>query len=107
MDLDTLVPAGGGSLSRPVLGPHRQAVATFTQTETPHPDDIWEPLSRVTGMTADGQQGDPLGGYQPGRSIEHEPVDDAERDSQHTVQRAYSFAETAGQVRAALRPVSF
>lgn len=104
MDLDTLVPAGGGSLSRPVMGPHRVPVATFTPAQTPHPDAIWEPLSRVTGMTADGQQGDPLGGYRLGHGLEHEPLDTAEKDSEHTVQKAFSLHDTVGQIRSALRP---
>ena len=106
MDLDTLVPAGGGSLSRPVLGPRRQIIGTFTPAQTPDPGDLWEPLTRTTGITAGGQQGDPFGGYRPGHGLEHEPLDSAEKAGQHTAQSAYSFAETAGQVRAALRPGS-
>ena len=103
IDDPDLTPAGG-TLSRPVLGPHRVPVATFTPAQTPHPDAIWEPLTRTTGMTADGQQGDPFGGYRPGHGLEHEPLDSAEKARQRTVQSAYSFAETADQIRSALRP---
>jgi hypothetical protein len=92
----------GGTLSRPVLGPHRRVVATFTPTQTPDPADLWEPFSRTTDQARDGQQGDPLGGYRPGHGIEHEPVDDAERASQHTVQR-FDHVQAANQIRSALR----
>jgi hypothetical protein len=71
-----------------------------------HPDAIWEPFTRTTGMTREGQQGDPLGGYRPGHGLEHEPVDQAERNSEHTVQHA-AFTNTASQIRAALRPGNF
>lgn len=103
MDLDTLVPAGGGSLSRPVLGPHRVPVATFTPAQTPHPDELWQPFTRVTGMTADGQQGDPLGGYRPGHGIGHEPLDQDEKQSQHTAQIAAPHAIADSMVRSAMR----
>jgi hypothetical protein len=65
-----------------------------------------------------------IGGHllTPGQSIEHEPVDDAERAAQHTAQAAYKSAigelqngqqdsapafdlnEAAGNIRSALRP---
>jgi hypothetical protein len=103
MDLDTLVPAGGGSLSRPVLGPHRRVVATFTPTQTPDPADLWQPFTRTTDMTRDAPQGAPLG-YRPGHGQEHEPVDLAERNSEHTVQNAVRpHEETARSIRTALR----
>ena len=92
-----------GALPRPVLGPHRVPVATFTPTLTPHPDELWRPFTRTNDVTRDGFQGAPLS-YQPGRSIEHEPLDQGEKDSARTTQRAYSFAETAGHIRSALRP---
>jgi hypothetical protein len=76
-------------------------VAQFTPTQTTDPADLWHG-GRTTDVTRDGQQGSPLG--LPGH-LEHEPVDDAERGSQHTVQRAYSFAETASQIRSALRGI--
>lgn len=105
MDISELAPAGA-DMSRQVIGPHGRAVATFTPTQTPDPGDIWEPFSRTNDTTRDGQQGSPLG-YRPGHGIEHEPVDDAERASQRTAQSAYSFTETAGQIRSALRPAGF
>lgn len=100
MDLDTLVPAGGGSLSRPVLGPHRVPVATFTPAPDLALDEIWHG-GRTTGMTRDGLQGAPFG---PGHSIEHEPLDTAEKDSEHTMHKAFSLHDTGGQIRSALRP---
>jgi hypothetical protein len=104
MNLDDpdLTPAGA-SLSRPVLGPHRQAVAQFTPTRVVHPDELWEPFSRTTDQACDGSQGAPLG-YRPGHCLEHEPLDQDEKASGHSAQNAYSFAETAGQIRSALRP---
>lgn len=64
-------------------------------------------------MTAGGRQGEPLGGYRPGRSIEHEPVNRAERYAQHTAKAAVENAGKDGeaphmttgvQVRGAVRP---
>lgn len=101
MDLDNLVPAGGGTLSRPVLGPHGAPVATFTPAPDLALDEIWHG-GRTTGMTRDGIQGAPLG-YQPGHGIEHEPLDQDEKQSQHLVQR-FDHAQTATTIRAALRP---
>jgi hypothetical protein len=42
----------------------------------------------------------------PGHGFEHEPLDDAEKASQHTVQNAATFdhAVTSAMIRAALRP---
>lgn len=79
-----------------------------------HPDEIWQPLSRPTFETAAGRQGDPLGGYRPGRSLEHEALDRAEREAQRTAKVAAKNAEhrddvgpnfqtSARMVRAALR----
>lgn len=56
-------------------------------------------------MSRNGTQGDPYGDYRPGRPIEHEPVDQAERYAEHVAQDA-SHTVAAGQVRAALRPGS-
>lgn len=102
MDLEDLTP-DGGSLSRPVTGSHGQVVAQFTPARIPHPDELWRPFTRMNGMTADGQQGEPFGSYRPGQGLEHEPVDRAERDSEKTAQNAYHFTQAAGQIRAALR----
>ena len=55
-------------------------------------------------MTAGGQQDDPFGGYRPGHSIEHEPLDQDEQASQHTTRNVFDQVQTAGQIRAALRP---
>ena len=94
-------PRGGGDLSRPVLGPRRQIVATFTPTQTTDPADLWQPFTRTTDATRDGRQGDP---FQPGHGIEHEPLDQDEKDSEHTVQIAAPHAVAGSMVRAALRP---
>ena len=102
MDLDSLTPAGGGSLRREVTGPHRVPVATFTAPSAPDPDAIWHG-GRTNDMTRDGSQGDPLG-YQPGHGIEHEPTDQDERNSERTVRNiAAPHAVAGSMVRAALR----
>jgi hypothetical protein len=103
MNIDDFTPTNGGSLSRPVLGPHREPVATFTPTRAVHPDELWEPLSRTNDMTRDAPQGAPLG-YRPGRSLEHEPLDSAEKAGQHTAQTAFDHVQAAGDIRSALRP---
>jgi hypothetical protein len=56
MDIQDLVPAGGGSLrGRPVPAP-RQTVATFTPTRTLHPDEIWSPRSHDIGRRTGRQE---------------------------------------------------
>ena len=48
----------------------------------------------------------PLGGYRPGRSFEHEPMDRAERLAQHTAKDAAKVAshiEAGNSIRSALR----
>jgi hypothetical protein len=98
MDLDTFTPAGGGSL-RDFHMPTSEPVATFTQTRTTHPDEIWHPLGgelqqgRVSPLapSADNQEQTPQqGSTRPGR-----PGTDA-GDS-------YSFHNTARMVRSSLR----
>jgi hypothetical protein len=101
MDLDDLTPAGGGSLRRPVAGPHGQVVATFSAPQTPDPAELWEPFTRMNDRTRNASQGNPFG--RPGHSIEYEPVDRAERNSEHTVQ---TVAGHAAIIRAAIRPGS-
>ena len=110
-DDDDLTPSGAGSLSGPAATPAREPVATFTPTAYTHPADIWPAfggLNRTTELSRGGSQGDPFGGYRPGRSIEHEhePVDGAERDAQQTAQNATDFETSVAHVRAALRPGS-
>jgi hypothetical protein len=100
MDLEDLTPAGG-SLRVPVIGHRGQVVAQFTVSATPRPDELWEHGKRATDATRDGTQGSPMGSYRQGHSLEHEPVDKAERGSQHVVQ---DVAEHAARIRAALRP---
>jgi hypothetical protein len=102
MDLEDLTPAGGGSLSRPVLGPHGRPVVTFTAPPALHPDELWTPLSRTNDMTSGGVQGAPFG--RPGYALEHEPLDTAEKQSGQLVQKAFSLHDTGGQIRSALRP---
>ena len=106
LDDDDLTPSGAGPLSGPAASPTREPVATFTPTAYTHPDDIWPAfggLNRTTELSRGGSQGNPLGGYRPGRSIEHEPVDRAERDAQQTAQNATHFETHAAYVRAGLR----
>jgi hypothetical protein len=99
MDLDSFTPAGGGSLRGPAAPPARQPVATFTRPVVQHPDEIWSPRgSELAPPQRPLTQ--PAQFYQPGRSIEHEPVNKAERASQATVQ----IADHAAGIRAALRP---
>jgi hypothetical protein len=102
MDLDDLTPAGEGSLRRPVLGPHRVPVAQFTHTQTTDPAELWQPFTRTTDATRGGIQGAPLGG--PGHGIEHKPLDQAEKQSQHLAQNVFNHAETASTIRSAPRP---
>jgi hypothetical protein len=102
MDLDNLVPQGGGSLSRPVFGPHGQVVATFSAPQTPDPAALWEP-HKTTDATRGGSQGNPFG--RPG-GIEHEPLDNSEKASGHLVQNVASHVQAAGDIRSALRPGS-
>ncbi|WP_300609943.1 hypothetical protein [Trebonia sp.] len=103
MDMDDFTPALGGSLRIPVTAHRGQVVAQFTVPATPHPDELWNAHTRMTDATRDGSQGDPLGDYRPGHGLEHEPLDDAEKASQHTAQNAWSLTETARGIRAALR----
>ena len=42
MDIDDFVPVGGDSLRDPCVT--RKPVATFTDIQTTHPDEIWHPL---------------------------------------------------------------
>jgi hypothetical protein len=124
MDMDDLTPAGSGSLRFPVPGPSGRTVATFTPTRSVHPDEIWQPFTRLASMTTDGTQGNPFGSYRPGRFIVHEPVDRAERMAMHTAQSItgnsgdgddgggqtglqFNHAETASAIRGALRPGGF
>lgn len=102
LDDSDLLPVGGGSLRIPVLGPQRQQVATFTATRSVHPDELWAPYMRTTEMTRGGSQGDPLGSYRPGSSIEHEPLTENERASKHVAQDA-AHVVVGQQIRAALR----
>jgi hypothetical protein len=104
MDMDDLTPASTGSLRQPVTPPAREPVATFTMPPALSLDEIWHgrPTTRLTDATRGGSQGDPFGGYRPGHGLEHEPVDGAERDAQHTAQNAAHLV-AATQIRAALR----
>jgi len=102
LDDDDLTPVGAGDLPTPVVV-HGRTVGTFTTPAYRHPDALWQPLSRPTSMSSDGSQGSPLGSVRnalrPGGSIEHQPVDGAERDAQRTAQHI-----AAGQqIRSALR----
>lgn len=94
MDLDSLVPAGGGSLRAPVMPRVIEPVATFTQTRAMHPDEIWSPRG---SEIAPPQRPLP----QPTQFYQH-------AESEHPVQRqlgpSLPHAEAGGQVRSALRP---
>lgn len=94
MDLDTLVPAGGGSLSRPVTPRVSEPVATFTQTRAMHPDEIWSPRG---SEIAPPQR--PL--TQPAQLYQRA---ESERPAERQHGLALPHAEAAAQVRAALRP---
>lgn len=100
----------GASLPLPVAV-HGRTVATFTPTRHVSPAEAWQPFMRPTSMTSDGNQGSPLGSLRsalpPGQSIEHEPVDAAERGAQNTAQaaaKAASHIEAGNAIRSALRP---
>jgi len=49
-------------------------------------------------------QGISQGPLRPGGSIEHEPVDAAERAAQHAAKAVFSITDTARSIRSALRP---
>lgn len=95
MDLDTLVPAGGGSLSRPVPPRVSEPVATFTQTRAMHPDEIWSPRGSEIGP--------------PQRPLSP-PVSYESASAERPVAREHMGDDIPGhllaaaQVRAALRP---
>lgn len=91
MDLDDFVPAGGGSLRTRVVH-NGQTVGTFS-TPALNLDEHY----RQTRLRS---------ALRPGHGLEHEPVDGAERASQHTAQHAAQFnhAETSRMIRSALRP---
>ena len=97
MDIDELVPAGGGSLRERRVFHAGQQVATFTTPPDHRPNELWKHGTRTTDATRDGSQGEPLGSYRPGHGLEHEPEDKPERE-------AFDTVKTAGMVRAALRP---
>src|ERR1700761_8657408 len=42
-DIQDFIPAGGGSLRGALRPATREPVATFTPTQTVHPDEIWHP----------------------------------------------------------------
>lgn len=103
MDLDDidLRPVGGGSL-RNFVAPATTSgsVATFTQTQTIHPDSIWRPLGgefdqgrairqlpSAQGPGETGQQGDARPGHL------HLGIDPGD---------GYNFQDTARLVRSAL-----
>jgi hypothetical protein len=97
MDIQDFVPAGGGSL-RGFPATTSEPVATFTQTQTVHPDSIWRPLGgefdqgRVPSVrnSADDQTGQ---------------RDDASADRPGAdTSDGYNFQSTARMVRSALNP---
>jgi hypothetical protein len=56
MDIQDVVPSGGGSLR----GPQAEPVATFTDTQFVHPDEYWHPLggefdSRAPSLSSDDE----------------------------------------------------
>lgn len=81
-------------------------MATFTTPPVLSLDEIWHgrPATGLTDAIRGGSQGNPFASYQPGRSIEHKPVNKAERGAQHTAQSAADFDASVAHVRAALRP---
>jgi hypothetical protein len=96
MDIQDFVPAGGGSLRGRAV-PEAEPVATFTPTQTVHPDEYWHPwggeldAGRAPSLVSSaddqaGQRGDARPG-RPGTSAGD----------------GYSFQTTARMVRSALR----
>jgi hypothetical protein len=105
IDDGDLTPAGASL--RTTIRPDASAapVATFTRTRAVHPDELWQPLTRTTETTRDGQQGSPFG--RPGHGLEHEPLDQDERDSERVTRNAFDYVKTSSTIRAALRPGGF
>jgi hypothetical protein len=98
MDLDDFTPAGAGSLrdpygTRPLIH-NGQTVATFSTPEL--------------NLDARYRQVHLRSALRPGHGFEHEPLDSAEKTSQHTAQNAAAFdhAEASRMIRSALRPGS-
>ncbi len=86
MDMDEFTPAGSGSLRCGTHRVGRQTVATFTETRTLHPDEIWGPRSReIYGHRP----------WRPGSQADH-------REPTHAKQAPHEDASRT--VRAALRP---
>src|SRR5258708_6026026 len=67
----------------------------------------------LTGHMLSGPAQGVSNGPQPGHGYGYEPVDQAERDAQHTAQTvaqdgpAFDYNQTAGNVRQAIRPGAF
>ena len=98
MDIQDLVPVGGGTLRGLPAPATSEPVATFTPTQTVHPDEIWRPLggeldSRAPSLTssADDQVQTP---QQPDAGPRRPGTDAGD---------GYSFHNTARMVRSALR----
>jgi hypothetical protein len=94
MDLEDLTPAGG-SLRGPVTPRISEPVATFTPTGITHPDSVWSPRGSEIGPPQR-----PL--TQPAQFYQH-------AESERPVAAPYTdspsvHAESAAQVRSALRP---
>jgi hypothetical protein len=106
MDISEFAPVGAeGSLRGPVTPAAREYTAAFVHTpgSVTHPDLIWSPRGSEIGPPQRPLT-QPAQFYQPGGSIEHEPVNKAERASQATAQ---TIADHAAGIRAALRPGTF
>jgi hypothetical protein len=97
MDLEDLTPAGASF--RSALRPAASAgpVATFTPTGITHPDEIWSPRGSEIGP--------------PARPLTQPPQFYQHAESERPVAALYTdspsvHAESAAQVRSALRPGS-
>ena len=95
MDISDMAPIGGGDLRGPAAPSISKLAGSFTPTASPQPDDIWNPRGREVGV--DDRRADPYG--LPGAGSER-PV---QRDYTG-MDGALSFADVAGNVRAAVRP---
>ena len=89
MDIQDFAPAGGGSLrGRPVIHAGQQ-VGTFTDTQTTHPDEIWN---------------DAIGGEREHDQPKGSRPRQDRRKAEHMERLPHE--EAASQIRAALRPGS-
>jgi hypothetical protein len=96
MNLDDLVPQGGGSLRAPAAPPVREPVARFSVPDVVHPDELWGPGVRGSELAP------------PQRPLT-QPVQFYQHAGERLVRASHTdalspHAEAAAQIRAAIRP---